>query len=393
VANADQGSSGRDARGRFGPGNPGGPGGSRRRAELRRAVENAVTPDHIAAMIRRAMRKGLEGDLQATKLVLEQATGRPPQAAIEPEALNIRLPEMITPDACGQATDTVILGMTKGMIDREVGKTLLNAIKTRLQALQVAQKERDLTADSMVPSRPIPTSVLRARFRRFKKTGHLPGDIDEAAAVVEKVKAGFDLIDAKADASEATTWFASFTPKARPRAMAMDALLDEAVHADEPVRAIARGLLIALATAGFDLTADLLPRIEVPEFGSVATHVLGLPERIARGRYKAQAKRLLERIYASRKRQPNTLELTLAWRRRVMDAMACFQYAGEIPDDAEILEDVLIMAEFGTLAAHHCGDKVGDLMKLFDTAAQKTGEEREQAIAELQDMAKAGRFM
>jgi len=42
---------GRDSNGRFAAGNPGGPGGSRRRSsELRRAVEEAISPEHIAAM-------------------------------------------------------------------------------------------------------------------------------------------------------------------------------------------------------------------------------------------------------------------------------------------------------------------------------------------------------
>ena len=44
----------RDVRGRFAQGNRGGPGGPRRRAsELRRAAEDAISPEHIQAMIRK----------------------------------------------------------------------------------------------------------------------------------------------------------------------------------------------------------------------------------------------------------------------------------------------------------------------------------------------------
>ena len=41
-------SNGRDATGRFTEGNAGGPGGARRRSsELRRAAEEAITPEHV----------------------------------------------------------------------------------------------------------------------------------------------------------------------------------------------------------------------------------------------------------------------------------------------------------------------------------------------------------
>jgi len=43
---------GRDHGGRFAKGNPGGPGGPRKRSfELRRAAEEAVTPEHVQALV------------------------------------------------------------------------------------------------------------------------------------------------------------------------------------------------------------------------------------------------------------------------------------------------------------------------------------------------------
>ncbi len=63
----------RDERGRFAVGNPGGPGGPRRRtSELRRAAEEAITPEYVAAMVRKATRMGLEGNLAAMRLVFER---------------------------------------------------------------------------------------------------------------------------------------------------------------------------------------------------------------------------------------------------------------------------------------------------------------------------------
>ena len=41
---------GRDAKGRFGPGNPGGTGGSRRRAEARKIIEEAVPAEFLKGL-------------------------------------------------------------------------------------------------------------------------------------------------------------------------------------------------------------------------------------------------------------------------------------------------------------------------------------------------------
>src|SRR5690606_37661206 len=88
-------SNGRDERGRFTFGNPGGRGGPRRRSsELRRAAEDAITPEHVAAMVRKATRMGLEGNLTAMRLVFERTCGRAADAPIEAEPLGISLPRL-----------------------------------------------------------------------------------------------------------------------------------------------------------------------------------------------------------------------------------------------------------------------------------------------------------
>ena len=137
--------SGRDENGRFAAGNPGGPGGARRRAsELRRAAEEAITTEHIAAMIRKATRMGLEGDLGAMRLVFERTCGRAAQAPVEGEPVGISIPRLRTAEDCNEAVGRLIDGICEGTVDRDVAKLLIDAIQTRLRAIEVNELEERL---------------------------------------------------------------------------------------------------------------------------------------------------------------------------------------------------------------------------------------------------------
>ncbi len=138
-------SNGRDERGRFAAGNPGGPGGSRRRAsELRRAAEEAITPGHVAAMVRKATRMGLEGNLGAMRLVFERTCGRAADAPVEAEPLGVALPRLRTAEDCKTAIQLVIAGICKGTVDRDGAKLLIDAIQTRLKAIELNEFEERL---------------------------------------------------------------------------------------------------------------------------------------------------------------------------------------------------------------------------------------------------------
>jgi hypothetical protein len=59
---SDTESNGRDSKGRFAKGNPGGPGGSRRKAfVLRKAIEEAITEEHVEAIVRPRHTHGARG--------------------------------------------------------------------------------------------------------------------------------------------------------------------------------------------------------------------------------------------------------------------------------------------------------------------------------------------
>ncbi len=132
----------RDARGRFAPGNPGGPGGPRRRAfEMRRIAEEAVTPEMLTGMMRRAARMALEGNLSAIRFVTERVAGRAADVPIETEPMDIRLSRLDTATACAQATDQVMAGLCEGRIDRDSARLLLDGIQIRLKAIETMDLE------------------------------------------------------------------------------------------------------------------------------------------------------------------------------------------------------------------------------------------------------------
>ena len=136
---------GRDAGGRFAAGNPGGPGGPRRRSsELRRAAEEAITPEHVAAMVRMATRMGLEGNLGAMRLVFERTCGRSAQAPVEGEPVGISIPRLRTAEDCNEAVGRLIDGICEGSVDRDAAKLLIDAIQTRLRAIEVNELEERL---------------------------------------------------------------------------------------------------------------------------------------------------------------------------------------------------------------------------------------------------------
>jgi len=138
-------SSGRDARGRFAPGNPGGPGGARRRPfELRRAVQEAVTPEMAEALARRLLRMGLEGTLPAIRLLLEHTGGRPSEAPAEAEPLPLLLPPLRTAADCAAAIDRVIQARIGGAINTEDARLLHDLIQQRRQAIEAADHEQHL---------------------------------------------------------------------------------------------------------------------------------------------------------------------------------------------------------------------------------------------------------
>jgi len=92
-------------------------------------------------MIRKAARMALEGNLPAMRLVLERTTGRAPEAPVEVEPLGIELPRLRTAADCNAAIEKLVDGICKGSVDRDAAKLLIDAIQTRLKAIEVNELE------------------------------------------------------------------------------------------------------------------------------------------------------------------------------------------------------------------------------------------------------------
>ena len=135
----------RGSNGRFAAGNPGGPGRPKGKShELQRAAQDAVTTEHMAALMRKALRLGLEGNLSAMRLVFERTCGRAADAPVESEPLGIALPRLRTAADCNLAIEKVVEGICNGTVNREAATLLIDAIQMRLKAIEVDELETRL---------------------------------------------------------------------------------------------------------------------------------------------------------------------------------------------------------------------------------------------------------
>src|SRR5207244_3224662 len=92
------GDNGRSAGGRFAKGNPGGPGNPHAKhvAELRSALFEAVTPEHVKAVVASLLRQAERGDVPAIRELLQRLLGSPESADLMDrlDALERKLDEL-----------------------------------------------------------------------------------------------------------------------------------------------------------------------------------------------------------------------------------------------------------------------------------------------------------
>lgn len=233
---------------------------------------------------------------------------------------------------------------------------------------------------------PIPTTVVREALEMFRTIGELPEEPRLACAVVDRAKRGVlaDLYEQEPDWGVLIP--ASMEAPQRPDDPLMDELYNEAVLGKGIVRESARHVLRSFAKVGLDPTQPQFAGkdMEIPDFGGVGIHLVGIPARLVRSPYKAQAKRLFARADRLRAAIPQGNQ---RWSEQLEDATRQFQCGGEWPDDPLLMESVLVLGEFSALMRHAGGEDVRELMVAFNVAATKKGEERRAAIGRLQELA------
>lgn len=135
----------REPDGRFGAGNPGGPGRpkGRRTTELRRAAEEAVTPDMVRGVLRKVAMQALQGNLAAARIFLERTLGRPAEIPAG-EPLGIEPLKLRTAADCTAANQKVVDAMCRGELDVVSGKVLLDAIAGQAKLIETSDIEARL---------------------------------------------------------------------------------------------------------------------------------------------------------------------------------------------------------------------------------------------------------
>jgi hypothetical protein len=128
----------RDANGRFGPGNAGGPGRPKGKGyELQRAAQDAVSAEHIQALMRKALRMGLEGNLPALKFVIERTCGRAPEMTVPMAPTDLALPSLRTAENCAAALDRILAAINAGTIGQSAARVMIDVVHARLKAIEV----------------------------------------------------------------------------------------------------------------------------------------------------------------------------------------------------------------------------------------------------------------
>ena len=174
----------------------------------------------------------------------------------------------------------------------------------------------------------------------------------------------------------------------------MDSLYDEAVWADGMIQFAARTVLELLAGAGLDVTEPLFGKHGIkgdhlPDYGGVGTHMLGLPQRLAKPPYEEQGSRLFARYELLRDRINHD---DRAWFDEFGEAVDLFHQLGELPE-AELLRDVVLAdAEVCALYRHVAGKDVTEVMAAFDAAAKAADEDKAVAIERVRELVAAGKL-
>ena len=131
--------------GKFAPGNAGGPGRPKGRTfELSEAAKNAVSAEHIVAIMRRMTRSALEGNLAAARFVVERACGRAAEAPVDAAPLGVTLPKLINAASCTTAIDRLVEAVCNGTVDRDVAKALADLVQARMKGIELNDLEARL---------------------------------------------------------------------------------------------------------------------------------------------------------------------------------------------------------------------------------------------------------
>jgi hypothetical protein len=239
---------------------------------------------------------------------------------------------------------------------------------------------------------PVLPHVMDEAYEWFTMFGELPEEPEEdnvALAVMRRaLNGGAD--PRPADSQEA---FAEQLREVQHIAhmSVREPLFAEAMHKDPFVRTTARSAITVEVAYHADVESPAFAsRRGLPVFGTVGMHVLGFPGRWVVPPYEDQGERLLRRYDELRsridQRRPN-------WFDPIRAALLAFHIEGTLPKDALMLELALADAELDLHRANKRGQDVAEQMALFNRIARGEGEERDEALRRVCELALAGKLI
>jgi hypothetical protein len=247
---------------------------------------------------------------------------------------------------------------------------------------------------------PIRRRVLREAYEIFQWFGELPDEDQIADAVLRQALRGGATVDPREESHLEMMIRLTVTPERREHGVipseqpnVRESLFCEAMDANPYVRKIARAAIaVEVAHNGKVEDPNFAAHHGLPKHNSVAMHVLGYPQKWARPPYEEQAARLFARQDELRERTPNPNE-DPDWFDEQADVIIEFQQTGVLPEDDLRREALLAHIELDALILHKRGRDVRELMALLDRASRAEGEEWEEALKRVCEMAAEGYFL
>lgn len=243
---------------------------------------------------------------------------------------------------------------------------------------------------------PVRREVLREAYEGFTQFGELPDDDHVAFEVVQQALRGGE--EEPLQGAPLVAFQARKAEIAYQRCEALDAaswpptvrtlLFDEALFADPALREAARAQIAIEVAYGGDVESTAFgARHGIPMYGSVAMHMGGWHTKVVLPPYEFQATRLFVRLDNIRGRVPQD---DPNWFEVQAKARVKFGQTGKLPDDDLHLDALLASVEMDLLVAHKKGKDVAEAMALLNNVQWREGEEQQEALKRVCDLAAAG---
>lgn len=237
-----------------------------------------------------------------------------------------------------------------------------------------------------IDASPVCPNTLREEYEWFESWGELPDDDHLAYEIVMQALRG----GKTRSPSEVTPYRERDQPRHQWPPSVRGFLFDEALDANQELRKLARAAIATEVAWGGDVESPAFAaRHGIPTYGCVAMHVSGYPQKLKAAPYEDQATRLFIR-------QDNACgrisEQPSGWFDACARAQVQFWKKGQLPGDELLLDTVLVFVELHMLSEHRKGTDVSKEMKLLDAVVRSQDDDREELLAKLSAMAKAGKL-